>query len=241
MTNRILLQKSKLQFIVKNIFVAPVMGHTASQEAKECELVLSGFIRNIKLAQTIPIELGRICFKFYFIPEYFDAKFCGYSYKLSANNAKITKSVTKQVSAYLVKVVQSGVHKWRFEIIKMSGNHMFIGVWKTKYAKSISQDVYYKVAQGKYYGWNIIVKTTTTGDERYNRWYGRETNIRTGNVIEMILDLNNHQLSYSVNDISEGICFADIEKCDYTACIMISHQGDSMQLLSYNSEEYVEQ
>eukprot|EP01083_Nonionella_stella_P237175 832270_1 len=87
------------------------------------------------------------------------------------NNTKIKKLKQGRTSAYLKKVVNKGIHKWRFKISKMQ-NTILIGVWKAKYTKSTSQDIYYNKAQGKYYGWNVHGAWTTSGDKKYNKHYG---------------------------------------------------------------------
>ena len=81
------------------------------------------------------------------------------------------------------------------EMSKMTHN-ILLGVWKAKFEKSTSQDIYYDKAQGKYYGWNVYGRTTTTGEDRYNKWYGKDCKSKTGDIIEMILDLNHYQLIY---------------------------------------------
>ena len=75
----------------------------------------------------------------------------------------------------------------------------------------------------------------TKGDEQEHdrRPYGRKC--KQGEVIEMKLDLNKQQLSYSINGDDQGIAFEQIEKCEYIACLSTHQKNNCIQLLSYKS------
>ena len=83
----------------------------------------------------------------------------------------------------------------------------------------------------KYYGWNIPYPKLTSGDgDKTKESYGIKC--KTGDIVEMILDLSKRQLMYNVNGVSQGIAFKDIDKCSYIACINLEHADTAIELLS---------
>ena len=54
---------------------------------------------------------------------------------------------------------------------------------------------------------------------------------KNGDIIEMILDLDNYTLKYIVNGKDYGFAYDDIEKCKYRAALYMWYEGDTVTLL----------
>ena len=164
----------------------------------------------------------------------FNPQHCHSKYELSESNTKVTNTnIRKDVGAYLKNTVTRGIHQWRFKITKKTaGVSIVLGVWKAKYQISTEQGLRASQARGKYYGWNVSYRKLTYGDTGTGKGYGH-TYVKEGDVIDMILDLNEWKLSYNLNGKGLGPAFVGIERCEYVVGVCIYSDVYSLKLLSY--------
>ena len=81
-----------------------------------------------------------------------------------------------------------------------------------------------------WYGWRTNNQQKTPG--RSMDKYGKRKCV-PGDIIDMILDLQNNTLRYMVNDEDFGIAFKDIERTEYTTFVYMNWPRDSVELVSY--------
>ena len=206
------------------------------QEIKDC---VFGYVRNAQtelpvdnVYYTIPsLAIYWILLYFYESDE-FDSNNCNSTYTLSDNNMVVTKNVDSTSSAYLTMVATNGVHLWKFKILQVNSEkyNVTIGVWKTNYKLTPAIGICSTGNRVKQYGWLVNydgVKSTT-----FDTFEGI-TACNKGDIIEMMLDLNERNIKYSKNGGQFVTAFDNIQKTSYIAVVSAYKTGDSIQLLSY--------
>ena len=167
---------------------------------------------------------------YYYIGERFDENYCNRYYKLSDDKMIITKSK----DGHLSEIIECGVRKWKFKILKLNtgGWNMCIGVWRTRYPMNTSVGMYNSGIKGMEYGWIVNYDIKTWGDDtqKKQKYIGQDPCV-TGDTIEMKLDLNKRELSYSRNEGEFIIAFNKIEKTSYRGVVSIYMKDDAIQLL----------
>ena len=206
-----------------------------SHNLRNTELILQkrkdtviGYIRKLK-SLDIPSEVVNICIAFYgngkdiFDPE------CISKYMTLTENGTIVSINDNFVtaSAYLSVVVDSGIHKWKFKILAKP--YGMIGIYKVK---NINDKPLTNIAfthNGAGYGYCITDKTlsnpitgSTAGRNSgygpgYTSGYGPDI-IKSGQIIQMILNLNDLSLQFIINGMKYPKAF-DIERCKYRAAV----------------------
>ena len=108
---------------------------------------------------------------------------------------------------------------------------MTIGVFKTKNEIPIETRVdNYTPRDG--YGLIVNYRRTTYDDDGKRGFFGNGY-CKSGDIIEMILDLNNMTLSYTVNEEQWGVAFSDIEQTTYRAVVSTNITQEAIELMSY--------
>ena len=90
----------------------------------------------------------------------------------------------------------------------------------------------------KYYGWHLAHACLTSGDQSMASDDYGDRKCKKGDIVELILDLQNWTISYKLNGKSLGVAFRYIEKCGYIVAINIYEKGNSLELVSYQCSEY---
>eukprot|EP01084_Bolivina_argentea_P138060 243150_1 len=160
----------------------------------------------------------------------FQKKHCDKSYRISPNSLIISKKRDHSSIAYLSNIIEEGVSKWKFRIIKCSG-YIAIGVWKTNHPININTLLHGDKANGISYAFEIHSEILSKGDCNRERQYINRSNRVEGDIIEMTLNLNDRTIRYKINCYNYGIAFDNIEKRKYRAAICMHYGGDSIELL----------
>ena len=129
-------------------------------------------------------------------------------------------------SAFLKNIISDGVFAWKFKIINVCVGMEF-GVMKiSKINRSCGQlfdrtnGHSWEATRYKDKGWLMDPKTYT---QTMLREYGPQC--KNGDVIEMILDLEQMTMRYKVNGVDLGIAFEEVEKTEYKAAIFMYAYG----------------
>ena len=209
------------------------------QKYKDC---ISGYVRQAQQTLlpdnvyfTIPALVIHWILLYFWQCDCFDSKYVGPNYQLSDNDMVISKTNGGDGSVYLRNVVDAGVHKWKFKLRNKDGPFsMTIAVWKAlepPATNSCLYDAYYG-SSGCPYGWVL------NGEYRIGDFGGIEDfkapSIKTGDIIEMILNLDELTLSYSYNGEYLGVTHENIEQTSYRAAVSFFDK-DCIELLSYEA------
>ena len=206
---------------------------------------INGYLRRIQSLlpshniyyRNIPSLVCHWCLLYFYIKECFDVTKSEKNCSFTKDNTVVTKdNITLRGTIFLMNVVRKGIHKWKFKLIKVQRYALTIGVWKgeqTDNTGSISTDEFSK---GKAYGFMVNHQLLIPGDAPSRKRHWTYTTCKSGDVVEMILDLNKRQLSYSVNNESLGIAYNDIQQTCYRAALGIWNKKDCVELISYSSD-----
>ena len=209
---------------------------------KKCKYAVYGYIRNVQSIfpsnnpyYNIPNEISFICICYYSPTDEWDPLLIGPDVKIDGNSV-IHLSIGYQ-SAYLSNIVSTGINIWKFSLNKVSDNWNIIGVTKTKYKQYVDNTFVMNKNDG--YGYlirymdGLCAHLTNPGDPgNAGKKYGSKK-LESGDIIEVILDLNKLCLSYKVNDIDLGVAFKNIEKTTYRAAVTFYNKNEKISFISY--------
>ena len=134
-------------------------------------------------------------------------------------------------SAYLSKTVTQGVHRWKFKLRNVFDNGwMVIGIWKINRPLVTNEPLWQNAVGGNCYGWIVNYRRKIYGDKSEWYSYGKKECV-TGDIVEMILDLNKMKLNYFRNGEDYGRAYKNIEKTGYKAVISMN-QTDCIEIIS---------
>ena len=216
------------------------------------EIVIDGYIRGVDFKifsnkasfyGQIPNIINGVCFVYYHVSkDRFDPKLHGPALSLNeecdvVTYDKKTDAFYYENVAFLSNIVNDGIHEWRFKIENQFGL-MYIGIWKTKYDEKKAIDCIMR-HHGKYgneasYSLNLR-HGKLRGDLKASEYGNSDkycTKCRTGDTLDVILDLKKYELSFCVNDIDQGKAFNVEQNMSYRAGVNI-RQTDSIKLLMY--------
>eukprot|EP01084_Bolivina_argentea_P232705 392153_1 len=197
-----------------------------------------GFIRRFQkiilssnIISNIPIPIYRICACYYYSGEYWDKKCCGNSFKI---HGKILIKTNKSYqTAFLSRVIKSGRHHWRFKLLSYPKPFLRIGIFKNNCDPKTA--IYYTIPSDKYTAYCICLQVAYILKHECKNEFANKyaTKCQQNDIIDMYLDFNILQLSFSINDVYYGEAF-QIDKCEYRAAINLLYAGTKIQLLSYH-------
>ena len=154
----------------------------------------------------------------------------------------LIKNIDNSGSAYLKKIVApgSGVHCWKFSFVRVDEDYytFTLGIWKMNHPIDAQHAIRSDYYRNKADGWMCVDESDeinlTKGDGSSCKDYG-QTTCKQGDIVEMILDLDQFTLRYIRNGIDLGIAFKNIEATKYVAAVSMYRRGDAIQLLSYQA------
>ena len=205
--------------------------------------LIFGYTRNVQellpddnVYYTIPKLVIHWILLYFHFGDRFDDKLCNeeyHCYDFSDDGSIVTMNRKRgKGPAFLTEIVKSKQrHCWRFRINHLNQETLWmtIGVWKCNHEYDLQYRLDSSRIRGKFYGW-IVNYQAATGDKRHK--YGKRR-CKTGDVVDMILDLEKLQLSYFVNEEDFGVAFDKIEDTEYRAAISMNKSPDQIELISY--------
>ena len=205
---------------------------------KKQELLNTGFIRN-----NTPKHDMLLTSVIYIINEFAEFVSEQWNEKMKSrhiiiDNLSITmkKYTGFEQSAYCTKSISSGRHKWkfRFDSIKPS-NWNYIGIWKISNGDPPLTGSFLNLPHS---GYAFCGPQQCLNDPELPRSNGQtygEKACVSGDIIEMILDLDNYKLSYIINEKDQGIAFENVEPTEYKVAVTLYEYDDKISLISYQA------
>ena len=216
------------------------VNHVCFRELIKTENILTvdGYIREIqpflsKFLQ-IPKDINKICFEYYHAER---DRFCPVMHEeeMEVTDTTITSSNPDGGAAYLSNICKQGIHHWKFEIIKHSPiSQLYFAV---RIIENINvYDVSFRgcVYSGtqSLYGINARygqLRGNISSTKMFTQYCDKA---KTGDIVEMILDLNKYQLKYIINDVDRGNA-SDVAEAEYQAVVAVDSPNESIKLLNY--------
>ena len=201
------------------------------------QLTVYGYIRELEksLSMSIPKEVILIFIIFYGNCRQWDPEWISPRQKLDQQSQIVTHVTNSCVaSSFCEPIIEAKPirHSWKFQIISVKGGGlMVIGIWKLKEGIEPPTNSYF--AKGKRRGYAFDVRGPRLSDSRdgavtHTLPYGVRCD--TNDIIEMIVDLENKELSFLINGKAYGKAH-DIELDRYRAAVWMFKAGDAVKLL----------
>ena len=211
-------------------------------------------IDNASFYDNIPDVINILCLEYYHMTrDRFDPHFFK-NLEITEENTQIATldgDTYGDGAALLSNVVSTGSHLWKFKVLEHDkGNDMiYIGIFKNKYMQDAAEKgdkVVQRFVHAVYYVDRVDDQKTSyavnfcmrqlrgnVDESKKNAIYCDEA--EKGDIIGMNLDLNKHELSFSINDKSYGKADFEIEKTEYRAavCLYAGQNGTGLKLMSY--------
>ena len=174
-----------------------------------------------------------------FISDTWDWKTKSKAIRINGNYVTLSASKRIEKSAYCLRSVSSGKHQWTFEYTKIGGYHWnIIGIWNTLTSDPATERHFLNIRNNGYaycgpQGVLSNPQEPGTGGKAYGGNGGKGYRCKSGDVVEMTLDLEECTLSYAVNGESCGVAFDGIERAEYRAAVTLYDDRDTVKLISY--------
>eukprot|EP01084_Bolivina_argentea_P260602 440142_1 len=192
--------------------------------AEEINCLVYGYTR-----EYLQIDLVGICFHYYFdqnnLHEW-DSKFIASCFQI--DNHCLKPLIRGGATALLKQIVDSGSHHWRFKIKQLRPENcawsLIFGIVNFKQIETLDvKDNAFLLPDT--YGYVANLGIILAGNSTPN-----VMRCKTGDIVDMYLDIENHKLKYYVNGNKLGIMVKDISGLYRIAVYMRNY--DCIELLS---------
>ena len=214
-----------------------------------------GFIKHIDIPSQIPIEIIDICILYTNInKDSFDTTIDKDQLEIIDNQIFGNKNnATHQIvfhrkNMYLNNIAINGIHIWKFQFLQQivaciggAGSALYnvlngssVGIFKTKY-KTIHTGAFDKLTEdgriplGYAVGFTGLITKPNAFSNRSKKF---DFEMKNGDMMAMILNMNKLTLSIEVNDKDYGKAF-DVEDTEYRAVVTVGNNHDKWKLISY--------
>ena len=109
----------------------------------------------------------------------------------------------------------------------MSNGWMTIGIWKVSDNKEPPTHTFF-TQHTSGYGLSVSSATLIDPNTGYSQWKEYGTKTKTGDKVEMILDIDQQTLKYIINGHDYGFAYDNIEKRKYRAALYNANYNDSI-------------
>ena len=190
------------------------------------ELLVWGYIRQLEKIHNdmnIPIEINDIIYLFQRIYDQWDKKYSNEHIMIDQEKSMITFNAPNNhefVTAFGSHSVSKGIFKWKIKLLSFVNNGLhggspFVGIIEDK------EELVQSSQSGDWDGYGY--QFCGGSGNLYSEWAYRENKAidygckwkEEGDVIEMILDLDDYTLSFSVNGEGFGVAFKNIMDTNY--------------------------
>eukprot|EP01083_Nonionella_stella_P075050 203780_1 len=218
-----------------------------NREPYDSSVIVFGYFHQLN-SQT-PSNIIGICAAYFNRSEEWDKYWINKQLALDVQTQTVTHAKCTNYtggSAFLKRVIKSGIHEWRFRIEQCyvpsrKWSTMHIGVYRIRYAsaegaprKKTRDPTHSWFAKGVERGYALSVINGKMNDSHGNMVQQKRHKIqcKNGDVIDMMLNMNALSLDFAIN----GEYYGDtctIRKGHYRAAVYLTYVGDSIKLCNY--------
>ena len=196
----------------------------ASKKNHKRELLVAGYVRNVETIhkiKSVPIEINDIIYLYQRLLDVWNKKYSNEGVVIDESTGIMSVNSEEDVTAYGSIIVSKDVFKWRIKLVSVGENDIvtpsFIGIIENEEALLMRyQDRFHWDRNGcQLCGGSGSLYSSMPGilkplHGNYQcRWKKQD------DILEMTLDLNEHTLSYKVNDTDFGVAFKNIRQNEY--------------------------
>ena len=223
---------------------------------KKSHLIVYGYLREYEMDTfgdlcksnpyyNFPEIMLKICLIYYHTMDKWDKRYIGPHHELTKDGLCIENTKEKTGTSYGEIIASSpGVYKWRFKlnhVPKLSYSYwgIILGVWKItaaqepKTKKSFPSITNYQGSHKWGYAFDAMNGTLVNarGDNaKTGGEYGRRC--VTGDVVEVVLDLDVFTIKFNINDKDYGFAHKDIEDTEYRIALTTVYKGPIVEMLN---------
>lgn len=204
----------------------------------ETDILITGYVRDLSNEYKtlfIPYEIKQLCFKYWFITvcDEWNTECLPADIEIHAQTAKslLTPSefkFQKQRTFYGTHKVESGIYSWHIKFITTI-NWICIGVIEA------DKDLMMKYQRSNSYrcfdhGCFLLTSNGRIYSGSTSAIYSHPIK-QSGTIISITLNMDNHSLSYKLNDKDYGIAYDKLYKKGYSLAVTLIKENCIVQLL----------
>ena len=154
----------------------------------------------------------------------------------------IEKTVASSDTTSLLKdEISNGIHEYQFRIISYGNNRnnspywdIGIGIISSEIAQREKHWLKYDYFTRAETGYAYTTSKAEIECYEYNTLYGNGLQCKINDVVTMIVDLENYQLKYKVNDTDLGIAFDELPSKpeSYRVAVYLYERGSKIQIIN---------
>ena len=201
--------------------------------------LISGYTRNAQTTNiNIPPLINYICALFYYVTDKWNKQRTTQNCQISDDELTM-QSINENTTAFLTQIAKSGQHHWKFKINEWASGyaeHLIIGIVKDIAIEKVIQDQWIGKRENTSYCLDVSLNELNIHN-KYNAWQGGyANNCKEGDIIDMYLDLDELELSFSIDDIHYGKAFDIDSGYGYVAAVSVWRDGSKLTLVSYDCQ-----
>ena len=128
-------------------------------------------------------------------------------------------------------ICDKGEYKWKFKLNKVGNSpDILIGVWRFQQDGVPPTDQYFTKGKEQGYAYYLQGYNTNTNEGDCGKKYA--TDGKTGDTVEMTLDLDNSTLRFKLNDIDYGAAYKNIKPAKYKMAVWLYYEKDSVHIVA---------
>ena len=214
------------------------MMSTVQKNIDRIGLLTWGYVRNIEIihkALNIPTPINDIIYLYLRMYDEWSEQYKSKDISIDDKTSIITFDSDDDSTIYGTQIIKDGIFKWRLKLISFRSTSQaspYVGIIENNpnYLKMYSDDNNWDD-----YGYQLCGgsgRLYEYGFTNPDRWSTRSKWRKDGDVLEMTLDLNEHTLSFKVNDTDFGALFSNVKDKEYRLSLsLLRSEGSQLRLI----------
>ena len=214
--------------------------------------LIHGYIREVQSEfekdttyYNIPLSINHICTLFYYIRDEWNKDRITKKYLIFEDKFRMKKlksgfgELNEDSTVFLTEIAKLGQHHWKFEINKWQPcGYGIIGIVKDdiNFEKVMNHWLGYYPNTTYCFDVNMIELNVHNVTNKWIGGYG--INAKEGDIIDMYLDLDELELSFSINNKHYGKAFNVDTGYGYIGAVSFRDEEIEITLLSHDSKSY---
>ena len=199
------------------------------------DILVTGYIREVgdKYKLLIPMDINTVCFKYWLITVCDE-----WDKRLSSDKVEYNQQLITTIRPNAWKLVygclgiDKGLHTWQIKIISdirflaigvIEDNENVLTAYNHNHRFVIKHGCCLEVKSGMFYHRTISSLNAKS--------YSISSKASQGDIFTMTLDMDNHTLSYKINDKDYGIATNTLDKSKYRLAVLLRHVDHVIELL----------
>ena len=173
------------------------------------------------------------CLAFYYIKHEWDTENVNSNVEIDGDFIKNKES--DDSTTVLKEEIMEGIHEFKFKIINYDYDYgglyydIGFGIIPSEYFKEETSYITDSCFGDRVGGYVYFGSTGKSEHNRTESDYG--TKCKLDDIVTMIVDLENYQIKYKVNDFDYGVAFSDVEHAKYRIAVYLYEKGSEVEII----------